>query len=242
MKVLAIGNSFSDDATRYLHQIAKADGNNLKAVNLCIGGCTLRMHYINALEDRQEYSLEFNGSFTGFKVSIKEALINDEWDIVTVQQASHKSPYYETYQPYLNYIAEYVRKYSPKSKLYIHQTWAYEQDSQRLCGELKYRDYRDMLSDIIQSYRRAAEDIQADGIIPSGELFNRLLQNGIKRVHRDTFHASIGLGRYALGALWYALLTGNDIRENRFSDFDEPIPENEVEIVKKVVNDILISL
>lgn len=30
MKVLAIGNSFSQDATRYLHQIAKADKFDLK--------------------------------------------------------------------------------------------------------------------------------------------------------------------------------------------------------------------
>ena len=41
MKVLAIGNSFSQDATRYLHQIAKANQFDLKVVNLYIGGCSL---------------------------------------------------------------------------------------------------------------------------------------------------------------------------------------------------------
>ena len=39
MKVLAIGNSFSNDAMRYLHGIAKADGVDMKTVNLFIGGC-----------------------------------------------------------------------------------------------------------------------------------------------------------------------------------------------------------
>ena len=29
MRVLAIGNSFSQDATRYLHQIARADGKDV---------------------------------------------------------------------------------------------------------------------------------------------------------------------------------------------------------------------
>lgn len=38
MKVLAIGNSFSNDAMRYLHGIAKADGVDMKTVNLFIGG------------------------------------------------------------------------------------------------------------------------------------------------------------------------------------------------------------
>lgn len=238
MKVLAIGNSFSQDATRYLHQIAKADGKELKVVNLYIGGCSLYRHYINALEDKRDYLMEFNGESTGFHVSIKEALISDSWDVITVQQVSNKAVDYETYQPYLNYIAEYVRKYSPKSKLCIHQTWAYEQGSKRLCEELGYSDYRDMLSDIMQSYRKAAENIHAYVIISSGELFDRLLQSGVEKVHRDTFHASLGLGRYALGLLWYAVLTGNDIGENSFSDFDESIPENEIEIARKAVYDI----
>ena len=47
MKVLAIGNSFSNDAMRYLHGIAKADGVDMKTVNLFIGGCPLSRHYAN---------------------------------------------------------------------------------------------------------------------------------------------------------------------------------------------------
>lgn len=38
MKILAIGNSFSEDACRYIHKIAAADGQNIKTVNLYIGG------------------------------------------------------------------------------------------------------------------------------------------------------------------------------------------------------------
>ena len=37
MKILSIGNSFSQDAQRYLHALAKADGENFKTVNLYIG-------------------------------------------------------------------------------------------------------------------------------------------------------------------------------------------------------------
>ena len=33
MKILAIGNSFSEDSTYYLHQIAAADGVDVKVVN-----------------------------------------------------------------------------------------------------------------------------------------------------------------------------------------------------------------
>lgn len=66
MNVLCIGNSFSQDATRYLHQIAEAAEDALKVVNLYIGGCPLRRHYNNILEDAKAYAMEFNGVNTGF--------------------------------------------------------------------------------------------------------------------------------------------------------------------------------
>ena len=53
MKVLAIGNSFSTDATRYLREVAKANGDNFKAINLYIGACPLRKHYLNILQNKE---------------------------------------------------------------------------------------------------------------------------------------------------------------------------------------------
>ena len=44
MNILSIGNSFSQDAQRYLHQIATAGGEELNVFNLYIGGSTLSMH------------------------------------------------------------------------------------------------------------------------------------------------------------------------------------------------------
>lgn len=105
MNILSIGNSFSCDAQRYLHRIARADGVELDTFNLFIGGCPLSLHYQNMLREDRAYALEMNGRDTGFKVSLKEALLNREWDVITIQQVSHQSPYYETYQPYLNSLA-----------------------------------------------------------------------------------------------------------------------------------------
>ena len=61
MKLLSIGNSFSQDAQRYLHRLAKNDGTDLKTVNLYIGGCSLRTHYLNMLDDNAAYDFQFNG-------------------------------------------------------------------------------------------------------------------------------------------------------------------------------------
>ena len=238
MNILSIGNSFSQDAQRYLHRIARADKVELNTFNLYIGGCPLSLHFQNMLSEERRYTLEMNGSSTGFYVSLKEALLNRDWDIVTIQQVSAQSPYYDTYQPYLDKLAEYIRLFVPKAKIVVHQTWAYEQGSRRLHEELKYSDYKQMLCDIVKSYQQAAQDICADFVIPSGEVFGALLESGIEKVHRDTFHASIGLGRYALGLTWYRFLTGNDIAQNTFCDFDEEVTAEQIAVAKKCVLEI----
>ncbi len=238
MELLSIGNSFSQDAQRYLHQIAKADGFSLNAFNLLIGGCPLSLHYTNMLSDQDAYTLEMNGQSTDFKVSLKEALLNRNWDVITVQQVSHESPCYDTYQPYLNKIVEYIRLNVPKAKIVIHQTWAYEQDSQRLNIELGYKNHTDMFNDIKSAYEKAAKEINADFVIPSGEIFQKLISVGVEKVHRDTFHASLGLGRYALGLLWYSMLTGNDVKSNTFCDFDEEISKADIKTAKECVAEI----
>lgn len=238
MNVLSIGNSFSQDAQRYLHSIARADGVEFNCFNLYIGGCPISTHYRNMMGNNKAYMLQVNGHPTGFNVTMEEALLNRNWDVITIQQASHESNDYETYQPYLNPLMVYVRKCCPKAKIAVHQTWAYEDESPRLTERMGYTNHKDMLNDICKAYNRAAKDINADYLIPSGELLSSLLDRGIEKVHRDTFHASLGLGRYAIGLLWYAILTGNNIADNAFCDFDEEVTKEEIAIIKEAVKDI----
>lgn len=235
MDVLSIGNSFSQDAHRYLHQIAKAGGVELSCFNLYIGGCSLSKHYRNMMADSRAYTLQMNGTSTGFPVSIKEALLNRDWDVVTLQQVSNLSVDYESYQPYLSELAAFVRKMVPKAKIVIHQTWAYENDSPRFGTMLSYINQKDMYNDLKKSYKKAAADIKADFIIPSGELFQNLIEAGMGKLHRDTYHASLGGGRYALGLLWYKVLSGNNVTDNEFSGFDEEISPDEINIIKTCV-------
>ena len=238
MKILSIGNSFSNDAQGYLHNMALSDGVEIEAVNLFIGGCSLSMHYDNMLSGEKAYSLEINGETTGLMVSLEEALLRDTWDVITIQQVSQESPYYKTYQPYLDEVIKYVKKLAPNAKLAFHQTWAYEQDSKRLNEELKYTDYKDMLRDIVAAGKQAADAIKADYIIPSGEVFGAMLESGVKKVHRDTFHANFGVGRYALALTWYKILANGNVQDNTFKKLFEPITEEEIAIAKKCVLEV----
>ena len=235
MKILSIGNSFSQDAQRYLHRLAKKEGVDLKAVNLYIGGCSLRRHYLNMLDDNVAYDFQFNGESTGIKVSIRQAIVSDNWDYITLQQASHDSARFETYTPYIEALAEYVRKYCPHAKLLIHQTWAYETGSLKLANQ-QFATDEEMFAAVEQSYSKAAQLIAADGIIPAGKAMLTAAQTGIEQIHRDTFHASLGAGRYLLALCWFKYLTGKDITENAFSEFDVPVTEEERKIVIAAVN------
>ena len=236
MNILTIGNSFSDDATRYLSQVARSQGGHFEVVNICIGGCPLERHYRNMLSGAKDYLLCFNGSYTGFNVTLEEALLSRPWDIVTIQQVSHDSPRKETFYPYITELVDYIRTCQPRAKLLLQETWAYEDGSHRLTVELGYKTRKEMIADVQASYRDVAVSEGFDGVIPSGTMLDRLLDEGIEKVHRDTFHASLGLGRYAIALLWFRMLTGRSVAENSFRDFDVPVPEKEIEIAKRVVD------
>lgn len=239
MKILSIGNSFSRDAHRYLHQLAQIDGVQLQTVNLYIGGCSLRTHYLNMLGDKELYNLEFNGEDTGINVSMRQVLESVEWDVVTLQQASIFSTKKETFSPYMEEIAAYVKRYCPHSKIFIHETWAYEEGSGSLKNLAGYNSAYEMYCDIRESYETAASAVNADGIIRCGTAMLKALSLGIKKIHSDTVHASLGVGRYLLALTWYKTLTGKDISDNAFDSFDEIVTKEEREIVIKAVNAVV---
>lgn len=238
MRVLSISNSFGVDATRYLHQIARSASVKLEVCTLYIGGCPLELHYRNMLGDKEAYDLYFNGFATGFKTSISEALLSGRWDVVSFQQASPVSPKADTYTPYAEELYDYIKTCQPKAKVLIHQTWAYEDGSVRLAN-LGYETAKAMFADIEKAYQLCCEATGADGIIPCGELMMALLDNGIEKVHRDTFHASLGLGRYAQGLLWFRKITGMSVADISYNDFDEEVPAEQIAIAKEVVDSLV---
>lgn len=235
MNILMIGNSYTVDASRYLHRIARADGVTLTTVCLYIGGCPLERHFRNMHTESDAYELYINGEASGFFVSLKKALLNRSWDVITFQQASHFSFNYATYQPYLDELMAYAKKLCPKAKHVIHQTWSDAADSHRLT-QFGYADTKAMFADVEKAYAAAAENTGADMVVRSGKLILSLYEKGLSPVWRDIGHVSYGIGRYALGLLWYRMLTGNDITDNPFADLDEPVTEEQIAVIKACVN------
>lgn len=233
MKVLSIGNSFSQDAQRYLHKIAELNGEELKSVNLFIGGCTLKRHFVNMQDGTRSYLFEMNGESTGLNTSLAEAVNSDEWDVITIQQASHESFDIKTYTPYMEKIVEWIKLRQPNAKIYIHQTWAYPDNRERL-KEVGFNTTREMFDAVKKTYDEAYNMINADGMIKSGEAMLSAYEMSPETVNRDAIHASYGFGRYLLACVWYKELIGK-VPSVHLDKFDEPVSENEMNIIKQII-------
>ena len=247
-KILAIGNSFSEDATSYLEDIATCGGEDCKVVNLYIGGCSLERHYNNVVGDLREYDPQFKAKPTGEKVSIRDGLISDNWDIVTFQQVSGLSGVPESYHPYLEKLSEYVKEYCPNAKQYLHMTWAYEKNYVSEAYEKYYNSDQERMHEcIVSAYGKAKESMgkACSGIIPTGKVIAKIRQSelfdidrGGISMNRDGFHLSLTYGRYAAAATWYETLFGKSILDNQYvvpHIFDNGFDEK-FEYVKKCVN------
>ena len=55
---------------------------------------------------------------------------------------------------------------------------------------------------------------------------------GIENIHKDTYHANLGFGRYTLGLIWYKALTNSSVMDNTFCDFDEEISPERIALEK----------
>ena len=215
MKVLSIGNSFSQDAQRWLHACAVSVGIDLTCVNLNIGGCPLTIHWQNVQSGAAAYAYEVNGC-TERTAALVDTLREGGWDVITLQQVSGESGRPQSYLPELPMLADVIRQECPSAKVYIHQTWGYEYDSDHPAMKPYNRDGDEMHRRISDSYRMASKLIDAP-LIPTGEVVYRTrllpmfnIRGGGTSLHRDGFHLSLLYGRYAAAVTWLATLCGVD--------------------------------
>ncbi|QDV40839.1 hypothetical protein Enr13x_06750 [Stieleria neptunia] len=130
VRVLTIGNSFAQNACRYLEQIAESDGSCRIVIGTAnIGGCTLQKHADLAAKSATDPDEKPYRGADGKRYSLQAYLAADAWDFVTLQQMSALSYKPETYHPYIEQLVAVVNEHAPKAEILIHQTWAYRPDS-----------------------------------------------------------------------------------------------------------------
>ncbi len=204
IKILAIGNSFSQDATAYIELLT----DKLFVRNLYIGGCSLEKHCALLNGEQKAYEYQHNGEkCLPELVSVKQALTMENWDFITVQQVSGLSGIESSYYPYLPQLIAYIKQYS-NAKIIFHQTWAYEKDSTHQDFAF-YDNKQDTMHQALTSVALSVCKREGLDYIPTGEVIDSLREYpffdvdcGGLSLCRDGFHLSMNYGRFAAACVW----------------------------------------
>ncbi len=233
-KILSIGNSFGVDSARYIYSIARAGGERAKVVGLFIGGCSLEKHYEHMISNERVYELYLNGASSGFFVSMEEALVSDDWDAVIFQHVSYNVGNEPTFYPYIEELSAFVKKHAPNAKQYMHQTWTYPVGSTMFSETPSfYKTREEMIPYLKNTCEAVVKRVGMDGVIPSLLAMTSLYDAVGNKIYRDDLHASYGLGRFALGCVWYGTLFNKNPEENDFCDLDETCDMKDIMLARK---------
>lgn len=223
IKVLSIGNSFSEDAVeQHLHDLAKADGVKIIIGNLYIGGCSLERHLNNAQNDHPQYKYRKIG-LDGKKVEIKNVtlahgLADEEWDYVSFQQQSGRSGMYESWEASLPALIEYVKARIPKkATLALHQTWAYDATSNHKDFKNYDHDQKKMYTSIVDAVNKTSKLTGVKLVIPCGTAIQNARTTSLNEVvTRDGYHLHKTYGRYIAACTWYEKVCGKSAVGNPY--------------------------
>lgn len=223
LRVLAIGNSFSEDAIEnYLHELSVAAGKEIIIGNLYIGGAPLSLHWDNVLEDKAAYryrKTDADGTkHEASNTSIRVALADEEWDYISVQQASPLSGQFDHYKKPLAGLFGYIKGATDgRANIIFHQTWAYSADASHDGFAHYNRNQQTMYEAIMDASKQATEWVPIDLLIPAGTAIQNARTSFIgDNLTRDGYHLDLHIGRFTAACTWFEALFGERAPVDKF--------------------------
>ena len=216
LRILAIGNSFSSDAVdQNLYELFLDAGYTVVIGDIAATGSSLEDHWKRACSQEKAYSytkIADGKSRVLADVDLDTVLLDEAWDIVTLQQASAYSDRYETYLPFAKDLARYVAS-KTHAKLVWHQTWSY--------GGVAFENETDrtqlsMYEAIADASRKVAEEAGFASVIPTGTAVQMARRQLGDVLNRDFLHLELTYGRYLASCTWFEALTGKSVVGNGY--------------------------
>ncbi|MBQ6185497.1 MAG: DUF4886 domain-containing protein [Bacteroidales bacterium] len=258
LRILAVGNSFSDDGTEYLPALLEGAGiHNVIVGRLYIGGCSLERHCKEYAEGTKNYvyykSTENRWKTVSKNAGILDGIKDEPWDIITIQEVSNHSGTYDTYQAWAPKLISIIRKeaLNPQASIVWHMTWAYASNSTHVAFPLYDRDQDKMYNAILDCVKRSRTDFNVPVVIPSGyavQIARGTRLNNEDRVPaystvyqltRDGFHLSRQYGRYIAACTWFEALIrpvlGKSVKGNPYllEDTEFTITKKDAKLCQK---------
>ncbi|MBQ9802505.1 MAG: DUF4886 domain-containing protein [Clostridia bacterium] len=217
IKILSVGNSFSDDTMWCLPQVARAFGvENIKLGNLYVGGCSIRQHHAHITGDLPVYAYRRNtgGDYwvtvSGWRIS--EAIASGDWDVISIQHGTGDGSYYTDpvyYEKLGALVAEVKRQAGDRTKIAFNMTWVGEPDR-------KHHEIEAFGGDQMEIYRRICALTRElilpmegiDMVSPTGTAIQNARTMVSERLTRDGYHLDKVFGRYVAALTFFCALTG----------------------------------
>ena len=226
LRVLDIGNSYTNDATDLLPLIAKASKADLGTMCLyrCFRGGGSFKNWVDIYNDNDNantYSIsKVVGDLpanvqtgTGEKGDgklFRDVLSIENWDLIIIHQVSTYAPYYSLWNNknasgYLDELISIIKEHQPNAKLgflLVHSYWSeYVYNSEKSSFE------RWQL--IANSTKSFCEDYNVDFVIPYGTAIQNLRASSLNNEYdltRDGTHCEYGLAQYTAACCYYESL------------------------------------
>lgn len=226
LRILAIGNSFTSDATTYIDDLVKASG--IDEGRVCLyevtkGGASFNT-WIDIYHDGTAVTLQRKAGKVSMAVQGTLAqVLNQPWNVIVVQQVSNMSYIWSSYVSLKEYV-EIITSSCPNQKvcLAFQLTWSHKPD------EMPY-----VLQGNIACCQKMSQRYGIDVIIPTGtaiQLARGTSLNDEAYMTRDHWHLHQGMACYIASCTWFETLlrpvfgvsvVGNDARpQGDYSDED----------------------
>ena len=145
--------------------------------------------------------------------SLSQALADEKWDVVSLQQQSFKAADRQTIDPWLGQLVKFVRKRTPKGvRVMFLQTWPYARQSTKhwmLFGHNNMEMYP-----LLASVSKEFTQKYGLEVIPVGTAVQSLRSSFNREAdmtHGDHLNCTIGM--YTAAATFFEAVTGRDARE-----------------------------
>ena len=215
LRILAVGNSFTNDTMEYVAQIAHSAGYNVTVGVLWESGASMEEHvnYIGRNSPVYKYEkFSSSSNYNGVErsgVAPNTAFSDEKWDLVFLQQISYLNGDPDSLldadgNSYITQMITLIRNQVNNSRLSFSwlMGWAYARDFEGTSFIQMYQGSQDVM------YRKIASTTkntvwnsgQLDSIIPVGTTIQNVRSSYVgDNLNRDGKHLTYSLGRYAAG-------------------------------------------
>ena len=220
LKVLDIGNSFTNDATDLLPLITEASGSDVR--NICLykairSSGSFKSWYDVYCDKDIAYTYGIEKVLGGLSANVstgrgakgdgslfRKLLTDEQWDIIIIQ------PYFSlgdatSREGYLNKFISVLKEHQPNAVIgfyIVHSLWDHHASNKEGSSYERWKL-------ICSATKSLQEEYGVDFIIPYGTAIENLRSSSLNNEYdltRDGLHLAYGLGRYTAACCYYEAL------------------------------------